>query len=328
MRSLRELLPEGAEITKKENSFIIPHDFAVKRSYRMNVVGMGDVGRTFLLASKLLGNDILSSIGIYDLNEDMLRRLEMEMGQIRAASADVMFPEVEIIGEEDLFDADVFVFCATKRVPDVVAGKDPGDVRMAQFGANRPMIEAYAEMAAERDYKNMFFVVSDPVDPLAKAASLKLDMPERIQGCGLGVMNARAAYYAEKDPALRSYLEEGRAFGPHGEDLVIADSVKNYDETASQKLTDLTIGSNVAMRNIGFKPYIAPAVSSGALTVTEALRGRWHYSSVYFGSGSNGAFLGVKNRLTASGVEIEDLPLPDALFARVETAYRNLGAMI
>lgn len=54
-------------------------------------------------------------------------------------------------------------------------------------------------------------VVSDPVDPLAKTAWLEsnkdengiLDLkelrPEQVQGFGLGVMNARAAYYAKRD---------------------------------------------------------------------------------------------------------------------------------
>ena len=56
--------------------------------------------------------------------------------------------------------------------------------------------------------------MSDPVDPLAKAAYLASNTdkngvfdqkglrPEQIQGYGLGVMNARAAYYAKERRAV------------------------------------------------------------------------------------------------------------------------------
>ena len=56
-------------------------------------------------------------------------------------------------------------------------------------------------------------------------------------------MNARAAYYARQDSRFSVYLEEGRAFGPHGKDLVIANSIlpEHYDESLSEELTDLTV---------------------------------------------------------------------------------------
>ena len=82
--------------------------------------------------------------------------------------------------------------------------------------------------------------VSDPVDPLAKTAYLESNRdengvwdgkglrPEQIQGFGLGVMNARAAYFAKRDPRLASFLTEGRSFGPHGTGLFIANSCLLY----------------------------------------------------------------------------------------------------
>ena len=36
-------------------------------------------------------------------------------------------------------------------------------------------------------------------------------LPEQIQGFGLGVMNARAAYYAKRDPRFSRFLTEGPA---------------------------------------------------------------------------------------------------------------------
>lgn len=80
-------------------------------------------------------------------------------------------------------------------------------------------------------------------------------LPEQIQGFGLGVMNARAAYYAKRDPRFKQFLTEGRSFGPHGQDLVIADSIENYNDELSKELTNLTVTANLHMRAIGYKPF-------------------------------------------------------------------------
>ena len=140
-------------------------------------------------------------------------------------------------------------------------------------------------------------------------------------------MNGRAAYYARKAgcaaghaASSSKYLTEGRVFGPHGEDLVVANSIADYDDEASRELTRLTTSANLKIRELGFKPYVAPAVSSGALSILENLRGNWHYSSAWFG----GAFLGMRNRRCEEGLLVEDLPLDDRLFERIERAYRAL----
>ena len=69
-----------------------------------------------------------------------------------------------------------------------------------------------------------------------------------------------------------------------------------------------------------FKPFIAPAYSSGAISLILTLRGEWHCGSVFLG----GIFMGVKNRYTVHGLETEILPLPDALYERIVTAQENL----
>lgn len=78
------------------------------------------------------------------------------------------------------------------------------------------------------------------------------------------------------------------------------------------------------MRSYGFKPYVAPALSSAAISILLTLRGQWHYSSVFLG----GVYLGVKNRLTPQGVEAETLPLPDLLYARLLETERALHAIL
>ena len=330
---------------------------------RVNILALGDVGATLLLGLKILGGGLISRIGIYDVNRDMMSRYEMEMNQIGWPFGEKKLPEVVCLNEEDLFDCDMFVFCASKAVPPVGAA---GDVRMMQLEANSKIVSYYGRMAGEKGFKGIFAVVSDPVDPLCKAALLASGYsgpsgtsshsgrpglfgasgpsgrfglfgasgpsgrpglaPGQVRGYGLGVMNKRAEYYAAGDPRFASYLTEGRAFGPHGQDLVIANSISNYDDEISRQLTELTVSANLKVRELGFKPYIAPALSSGAISLLQTLKGEWNYSSVYIGSGTKGAFLGIKNRIDweSGRVLAEDLPLPRKLYERIEKAYRNL----
>ena len=110
--------------------------------------------------------------------------------------------------------------------------------------------------------------MSDPVDALARAAWQASNTdengnfdgkglrPEQVQGYGLGVMNARAAYYAKRQPELfGDFLTEGRAFGPHGQDLVIANSIANYDDERSRALTKLAVTANMEMRDVYKRQY-------------------------------------------------------------------------
>lgn len=302
----------------------------IKEKNRVNILALGDVGGMVLTVLKLLGADVISEIGICDVNENMEKRYAYEMNQAMYPWEYDAMPEVKILEKEKLFDCDLFVFCASKGIPPV--GSQVADVRMAQFEANRAIVGFYAKMARESAFKGLFAVVSDPVDPLCKEVLLSsnkdsnghLDYKglkaEQVQGYGLGVMNSRAAYFAKREDRFASFLTEGRAFGPHGSDLVIANSIKEYDDALSQELTKLTVEANLKTREIGFKPYMAPAISSGAISLLLTLRGEWHYSSTLLGT----VFMGAKNRMTPEGIEIENLPLPEVLYRRVEKAYKNL----
>ena len=301
---------------------------------RVHVLAIGDVGSMLLTGLHLLGGDVISSIGICDISEQVTARWEFEENQIAYPWDYDALPEVDIVKPEQLFDCDVFVFVASKGIPPVGSGIK--DVRMYQFENNSKIIGHYAKMAREKNFKGLFCAVSDPVDPLAKTAFLEsnknengeLDymglLPEQIQGFGLGVMNARAAYYAKRDERVTQFLTEGRSFGPHGQDLVVADSIENYNDELSKELTQLTVTANLHMRAIGYKPFVAPAFSSGAISILMCLRGQWHCGSVFLG----GIYMGVKNRYTANGLEAEILPLPDALYDRIVFAEENLKAII
>jgi hypothetical protein len=300
---------------------------------RVNLLAAGDVGSTLLMGLKLLGGDCISSIGVCDLNEKAVARWTAELGQVSWPWDYDALPPVEPVDQAHLFDCDIFVFTATKGVPPVGSGVK--DVRMAQLEANRAIVETYAKKARQAQFRGLFCVMSDPVDPLCKAACTASNtadsgewdglglLPEQIQGFGLGVMNARAACLAKQNPVYRSFLGDGRTFGPHGEGLVVANSVKNYDDATSAALTHEVTEANLRIRELGFKPYVAPALSSGAMQLLLLIRGHWHCSSVPLGD----IWFGCRNRMTGTGVETENLSMPDALFHRLlktESALRDI----
>ena len=303
-----------------------------KEKYRVHLLALGDVGSTLALGLRLMGGDVISSVGICDLRENVPQRWEFELNQI-AAPGDTCFPPVEIVSPECLMDCDVFLFCASRFVPDTAVKS--GDVRMAQYELNRELAAAYGRRAREEGFQGMFCVVSDPVDPLCRAALLAsnqneggaLDFqglfPHQVRGFGLGVMNARARYYAMREERFASFLEDGRTFGPHGEGLVVANSISRYDDSISQELTERTKHANLEMREMGFKPYAAPAMSSGALSLLLCLRGEWHCSSVFL----DGIFMGVRNRLAPNGPAVEQLPLPEQLLDRIRETMEQLRAI-
>jgi len=298
--------------------------------WRVNIVGLGDVGGMLLTGLRLLGGKHIERIGIFDIDQKKVLRWEYEANQIRDALPGALFPEIRSIEGKNLFDCDLFVFCVSVGVPPV--GQKQKDVRMAQFGGNSRIISQYAKQARNSGFQGIFAVVSDPVDLLCRvvfAASNQNEAgfmdyqglaPEQIRGYGLGVMFARAAYFAAQNPDTSHFIREGRVFGPHGQGLVVADSIDEYHDECSQELTEKTVAANLIVRETGYKPFIAPALSSGALALLATITGRWHYSATFMG----GVFMGAKNRLTPAGVELERLDLPQSLSDRLKDTYRRL----
>jgi len=311
---------------------VLTYEFPLR--WKVNIIGLGDVGGTVLTGLRLLGGRYIESIGIYDKNVNVMKRWELEANQILPPFTTQKFPEVHRIREGNIFDCDMFVFCATIGVPSL--REEQEDVRMRQFEGNSKIISDFAQKAREKLFKGIFAIISDPVDLLCKTVFLTSNKntsrefdykglaADRIRGYGLGVMYARAVYYSKQNTKTADYVRVGKAFGPHGQGLVIANSLKKYDENLSEMLTNQTVKANLEIRKTGFKPYIAPALSSGSYSLIATMSGKWHYSATFMG----GVFMGAKNRLLKSGTEIERLDLPVNLIEKIKESYQKLGIIL
>jgi hypothetical protein len=296
----------------------------------LSLAGLGDVGGILCSGLRLLGSENISKIKIFDMDVNKLVRWELECNSILPPENNLGYPEIVRTTIDEVFNCDVFVFCVSVGVPSI--GKEETDVRLAQLKGNSAIISHYARLARTSGFKGLFAVVSDPVDMLCNAAFLEsnrdesgvLDFcglaPEQIKGYGLGVMYARAAYYSKDLDISESFLREGRAFGPHGQGLVIADSIENYEVAASDYLTSKASASNLQVRSAGFKPYIAPALSSGALSLLATIKGGWHYSANFIG----GVYMGSRNRELDSGIEFETYAMPPQLYKKITETYNYL----
>ena len=248
-------------------------------------------------------------------------RYVLELNQI----LDRETPRIVRRSPADLFDCDLFLFTASRGVPPVGAA---GDVRMLQFEKNREMLRAYAKQARSSGFRGLFCQISDPVDLLARAVFLQsnrneggaLDfgglLPEQIVGFGLGVMKARADFMARR---MGKSCPNLRAYGPHGAGLVIANDPAAYDEALSLELTRQTVAANVEVRALGFKPYIAPAVSSACLSILQLIRGEAFHGAVPLG----GVYFGCRSRRMGGFASCTEALHP-ALVARIEVAWQAL----
>ncbi|NLI54827.1 MAG: lactate dehydrogenase [Clostridiales bacterium] len=295
---------------------------------RVHVVGLGNVGGTTAMGLKLLGNG-LAEIGLFDADENKRLRYEAELNQILPVRDGERLVPVTIPPDERLFACDALLFTAAKAVPEV--GAESGkDVRMMQYGANRALLRGYARRARESGFTGLFAQISDPVDHLSRAVFLMSNqnehgmfdwkglLPEQVCGFGLGVMHARALYCAVREDMSTERL---RCYGPHGSGLVIANAPNDgYDEALSRFLTHKAQTANLEVRGFGYKPYIAPGISSAAVSVLRALRGEWHDAAVPLG----GVSFGCRARFGAHGPELRREELHPELLAHLEESYASL----
>lgn len=294
----------------------------------VHLVGLGNVGGTTAMGLKLLGTD-LKQIGIFDYDYNKCLRYEAELNQVLPVRDGEQLPPVVIPLKEDMFVCDALLFTAAQAVPEV--GAESGqDVRMMQYQANRELLRPYAKRAREEGFCGLFMQISDPVDHLRRAVFLMSNqneagvfdwqglLPEQVRGFGLGVMHARAIYAAQRIGVRTGQL---RCYGPHGRGLVIANAPDvDYHDDLSRHLTHLAETANLEVRSYGYKPYIAPGLSSAAVSVLRALRGEWHDAAVPFG----GVYFGCRSRMTSLGAEQQREAIHPELLERLEESDRQL----
>ena len=93
-----------------------------------------------------------------------------------------------------------------------------------------------------------------------------------------------------------------------------------YSPERSAELTEGTVSANLKVRELGFKPYIAPGISSAAVSILRMIRGEWHYGAVPLG----GVYFGCVSRETEQGTELFREELHPELFRRIRDAYDGL----
>lgn len=273
---------------------------------KISIAGLGDVGGTLLTGLRLLGGEDIGTIRIYDPDANKVRRYELEVNEVSDGG-----PMPEVIGSsyQELLDCDILVFTVSLGVPPL--GTNLTDVRMVQFEKNSSVLLQYARDAEKSGFRGMYFIVSDPVDQLCMSLMINGGIaPERIRGFGLGVMEGRARYIAKE---IGVYRDDIRVYGPHGKGIIAVNSLSEYDEEVSDELAARTERENFRIRETGFKPYIAPALSSGAIQMVKAIRGEYHASAWFDGK----VFFGARSMLNEGFTQPERIPLK-AILPRLE----------
>ncbi|WP_313119504.1 lactate/malate family dehydrogenase [Proteiniclasticum ruminis] len=282
-------LPFPVYLLKENDRNFMEELMKKEKPFTVSILGLGDVGGTLLMGLRLLGRDVLKEIRIFDLDEKKRRRYYLEINEV---SDGTELPPVKEVGIDEVFDTDVLIFTVSVYIPPLDTTLQ--DVRLVQFDKNRKILLSYAKQAEQSGFKGYYFIVSDPVDLLCMNLMEEGGIEShRIRGFGLGVMEARARFIASEKGLLK---EDLRTYGPHGRGLIVVNSLKSYDEEISKELTHLTERENFRVRETGFKPYIAPALSSGAISIVKALKGTEHLSTFYNGK----VFMGARNRLMGS----------------------------
>lgn len=284
---------------------------------RIHIIGLGDVGMHCALGLRLLGGADLT-LGLYARDHTTAEALSMELNQC-APHTPVPMPRAVPVRKDQLLNCDALVFAASAGVPKTLKPGD--DVRMMQFENNKKILSEYLSMLRSFEFSGTLFILSDPVDALCAFAAKELAgvLPrERILGLGLGVMAARAAYYA--DESAPEYLQEGRAYGPHGEGLWIANSIENYDDRRSETLTEKAKTANLAIRAKGQKPFYGPSIASGAWSLLHWVRGEWFYASIALDT----VYFGCRVRRIGGLLQTEHRVVEKTLGARLDETIEQL----
>jgi hypothetical protein len=272
----------------------------VKRSgFTVGISGLGRVGG--LAASALAAADAsrtgIGTLLLHDCDRANLERMALELSTV-AAWGDVPLPRVQAATLPEMMRrCDAFLFAAACAVPPLGT---PGDVRLPQFAPNRVALAEVLRAVGSEGYPGLFLMVSDPVELLALTAFHDSNAgdgafrghglaPERVGGLALGVMWGRALAAAREAGQGERVARTGAAFGPHSAEVLAFDDPAAPDEALSEVMTTAARRGNYRVRDLGYLPYIGPALSSIVLSLPALLAGQEVLASayvdgVYFGS--------------------------------------------
>lgn len=254
-----------------------------KKQKSILIFGLGNVGGTILIALRmLLDSENINFISIYDKNPHLMERYEIEVNQIHPPYHAAKVPVKILKDLDDIPSHDIILFCAAAGIPPL--GISPSNVRDIQYLPNRKILDSIIDILKRADYMGSIVIVSDPVDILCTYLKSRLNLlSAQVTGMGLGVMASRANYLLLKE-GYRDFYRKGIIFGPHNEGVIAIpdrdNSTLNEVKTLSQNIESL----NFSVRERGFYPYIAPAVSSAAYNLAGALQGREVLSCIYIDS--------------------------------------------
>jgi len=271
---------------------------AEPRKHQDFVVGISGLGRVGGLAASALAamDAVRTRIGtllVHDSAGENLERMRQELAAVASWRDAIALPAVEAATlPEMLRRCDAFVFAAASAVPPLGA---EGDVRLPQFGPNRQALQGALEAAAAADYTGLFFVISDPVELLAQCAFHDSNArgpglaPERVAGLALGINWGRALAQARAMGFGERVARKGVPYGPHSTDVLVFDDPAGPDPELCRAMTEAARSGNYRIRDLGYIPFIGPALSSIALTLPELLQGREVLGStfvdgIYFGA--------------------------------------------
>jgi len=271
------------------------------------VVGISGLGRVGGLAASALAaadkaRTRIGTLLIHDCDADNLERMRQELGCVASWRDTAALPTVEAASLPEMFSrCDAFLFAAARAVPPLGA---PGDVRLPQFGPNREALRATLEAAVRADFAGLFFVISDPVELLAQASFHDSNAPmgeflgrglapERVAGLALGIMWGRALARARADGCGARVARRGVPYGPHSTDVLVFDDPAAPDLDLSRAMTQAARTGNYRIRELGYIPFIGPALSSIVLTLPALLAGREILASTFV----DGVYFGAPSRL-------------------------------
>ena len=269
------------------------------RPYTIGISGLGRVGG--LAASALAAADRactgIGTILVHDTDTANVERMRQELSAVASWRGATPLPEVVAASLPELLSrSDAFLFAAARGVPPLGT---PGDVRLPQFEPNREALRGALEAVAETGYTGLFLMVSDPVELLAMAAFHDSPgagaalAPERVAGLALGVMWGRALAQAEAAGGRARVARKGVPYGPHSIEMLAYDDPAGPDMELSRVMTQAARTGNYQVRELGFLPYIGPALSSIVLTLPRLLAGEEVLASSFV----DGVFFGAPCRL-------------------------------